>query len=91
MAAGAPSLPIVSVSDDRIDDATAEFLLSQTLLTMQQQQEEAREQAEEEAAAGGRGREGWVAPLGANEPDTCAQGGTYAKMVVCAVCLCGTT
>ena len=45
MAARAPSLAVVMVSDDTIDDATAQFLLSQTLLAIQQE-EEAREQAE---------------------------------------------
>ena len=39
MAAGAPSLTVVPVSDDRIDDAALQFLLQQSLL----------ERAEEEA------------------------------------------
>ena len=42
MAAGAPSVAV----HDGLDDATAQFLLSQTLLAMQQEDEEAKQAKE---------------------------------------------
>ena len=48
VAAGAPSLTVMPVADDGIDDATAKFLLSQTLLAIRQEDEEAREREEVE-------------------------------------------
>ena len=46
VAAGAPSLTVVPVSDDRIDDAALQFLLQQSLLARAEEEEEAREEAE---------------------------------------------
>ena len=46
VAAGAPSLTAVLVSDDRIDDATMQFLLQQSLLARAEEEEKAREEAE---------------------------------------------
>ena len=46
MAAGAPSLTVVPVSDDRIDDAALQFLLQQSLLARAEEEEKAREEAE---------------------------------------------
>ena len=46
VAAGAPSLSVVLVSDDRIDDATLQFLLHQSLLAHAEEEEKAREEAE---------------------------------------------
>ena len=45
-AAGAPSLTVVPVSDDRIDDAALQFLLQQSLLARAEEEEKAREEAE---------------------------------------------
>ena len=46
VAAGAPSLTVVPVSDDRIDDAALQFLLQQSLLARAEEEEEkAREVA----------------------------------------------
>ena len=44
VAAGAPSLAVVLVSDMMHDDATVQFLLQQSLLARAQEEEEAREQ-----------------------------------------------
>ena len=46
VAAGAPSLTVVLVSDDRIDDAALQFLLQQSLLARAEEEEKAREEAE---------------------------------------------
>ena len=47
MVAGPPSLTVVPVSDDRIDDAALQFLLQQSLLASAEEEEEkAREEAE---------------------------------------------
>ena len=46
VAAGAPSLAEVPVSDMMHDDATVQFLLQQSLLARAQEEEEAREEAE---------------------------------------------
>ena len=42
VAAGAPSLTVVPVSDDRIDDAALQFLLQQSLLARAEEEEKAR-------------------------------------------------
>ena len=47
VAAGAPSLAVVLVSDMLHDDATVQFLLQQSLLARSQEEEEAREQEED--------------------------------------------
>ena len=46
VAARPPSLTVVPVSDDRIDDATLQFLLQQSLLARAEEEEQAREEAE---------------------------------------------
>ena len=46
VAAGAPLLVAVPVSDDRIDDAALQFLLQQCLLALAEEEENAREEAE---------------------------------------------
>ena len=45
VAAGAPSLTVVPVSDDRIADAALQFLLQQSLLARAEEEEKAREEA----------------------------------------------
>ena len=46
VAAGAPSLTVVPVSNDRIDDAAMQFLLQQSLLARAEEEEKAREESE---------------------------------------------
>ena len=45
-AARPPSLTVVPVSDDRIDDAALQFFLQQSLLARAEEEEQAREEAE---------------------------------------------